>query len=114
MTSDTTTDAARHAQDRWEEEGRRIAPSLDSVAAVVVIGEDPDAAAAVALGVGRVQSRRRRVAIADLVGEVAPLQSLVRGDDPHGIVDSFLYGVSLNRIARPIERRAWIIEHREG
>lgn len=32
-----------------------------------------------------------------------PLQSLVTGDDPHGVVDSFLYGVSLNRIARQVD-----------
>ncbi|MEP6778643.1 MAG: hypothetical protein ABJC26_02045 [Gemmatimonadaceae bacterium] len=48
----------------------------------------------------------RRVAIADLVGEVPPLQSLVTGDDAHGISDSFLYGVSLNKIARPLEGSA--------
>ncbi|MEP6765665.1 MAG: SPOR domain-containing protein, partial [Gemmatimonadaceae bacterium] len=48
----------------------------------------------------------RRVAIADLVGEVPPLQSLVTGDDGHGISDSFLYGVSLNKIARPLEGSA--------
>ena len=33
-----------------------------------------------------------------------PLEALNRSDDPHGIADSFLYGVSLNRIARPGER----------
>ena len=98
-----SSDAARFAQERWEEEGRRVASALDGVAGAVVVGTDPDAAAAVALGIGRAQATRRRVAIGDLVGEVGPLQSLVRGDDPHGIVDSFLYGVSLNRIARPID-----------
>ena len=56
-----------------------------------------------ALGIAREHARRRRVAVADLVGEVAPLQSLVPGDDPHGVVDSFLYGVSLNKIARQVE-----------
>ena len=85
----------------WEEVGREIAPALDAASAVVVIGDDPVAAAEVALGAGRVQGARRRVAIGDLVGEVEPLQALVTGDDPHGLVDSFLYGVSLNKIARP-------------
>jgi hypothetical protein len=42
------------------------------------------------------------VAVADLVGEAPPLQRLVTGDDPHGISDSFLYGVSLNKIAQPV------------
>jgi hypothetical protein len=38
------------------------------------------------------------------VGEVGPLAALAaEDDDPHGISDSFLYGVSLNRIARPVE-----------
>lgn len=76
---------------------------LDGVAAVVVTGADPAAAAQVALGIGREQARRRRVAIADLVGELPPLQSLIQGDDVHGIVDSFLYGVSLNKIARQVD-----------
>jgi len=70
---------------------------------VVIVGDDPVAAAHVAIGIGRIQARHRRVAVADLVGEVGPLQSLVRGDDPHGIVDSFLYGVSLNKIARQVD-----------
>ena len=87
----------------WETAGRRSAALLDAVGAVVVTGTDPAAAAYVALGIGREQARRRRVAIADLVGELPPLQSLVHGDDIHGIVDSFLYGVSLNKIARQVD-----------
>jgi hypothetical protein len=67
-----------------------------------VIGDDPVATAHAAIGIGRMQARRRRVAIGDLVGEVGPLQALVTGDDPHGIIDSFHYGVSLNKIARPV------------
>jgi hypothetical protein len=87
----------------WHEEGRQIGPTLDAQCAIVVVGADPVATAQVALGIGRVQGSRRRVAIADLLGEAPPLQSLVHADDPHGIVDSFLYGVSLNRIAYPVE-----------
>jgi hypothetical protein len=98
MERDTERERVRQA---WEEVGRDLAPALDAASAVVVIGDDPVAAAEVALGAGRVQGARRRVAIGDLVGEVEPLQALVTGDDPHGLVDSFLYGVSLNRIARP-------------
>jgi hypothetical protein len=67
-----------------------------------VIGDDPIATAHAAIGIGRMQARRRRVALGDLIGEVEPLHSLVTGDDPHGIVDSFNYGVSLNKIARPV------------
>jgi hypothetical protein len=87
----------------WEEEGRKLAGELDKVSAVVVVGRDPVAAAKVALGIGRVQARRRRVAIGDLVGEISALQALVPPDEGHGLVDSFLYGVSLTKIAHPID-----------
>ena len=87
----------------WEVLGRNAASLLDSVNSVVIAAHDPAAAASFALGIARVHGSFRRVAIADLVGEVAPLQALVTGDDGHGISDSFLYGVSLNKIARPLE-----------
>ncbi len=86
----------------WENEGQRLSPLLDNVCATVIAGIDNAAAAAVAIGVARAQGMRRRVAIADLVGECPPLEALNRSDDPHGIADSFLYGVSLNKIARPV------------
>jgi hypothetical protein len=88
--------------DFWEPEGFRLGASLDFVHSLVVVGDDPVAAARVALGVARAQCGRRRVAIGDLLGEAAPLQALVEGDDPHGLTDSFAYGVSLNKIARPV------------
>ncbi|HEX5970725.1 MAG TPA: hypothetical protein VFY85_02295 [Gemmatimonadaceae bacterium] len=87
----------------WEQEGRQVGPTMDAQSAIVVVGADPVTTAQVALGIGRMQGSRRRVAIADLLGESPPLQSLVHADDPHGIVDSFMYGVSLNRIAYPVE-----------
>lgn len=87
----------------WEAEGREIAEVANALTMLVVAGEDPRAAAVVALGLGREQARRRRVAIADLVGEIPPLQQLVADDDPHGIVDSFTHGVSLTKIARQID-----------
>lgn len=86
----------------WEVEGRRLAPLLDDVFAVVIAANDPAAAASAALGVARVQGQRRRVAVADLIGESPAIEALLTGDDPHGIADSFLYGVSLNKIARPM------------
>jgi SPOR domain len=87
----------------WEALGAEAAASLDGMHALVLTGPDPVATAKVALGIGRSQSRTRRVAIGDLIGDVEPLQRLVTGDDPHGIVDSFLYGVSLNKIARQVD-----------
>ena len=87
----------------WEAEGGAIAPSLREKGALVVVATDPEVAGAVALGIGRAESRRRRVAIADLVGELPILHRHVTGDDPHGISDSFNFGVSLNRIAYPVD-----------
>ena len=88
----------------WLAEGERAAGALDAVHAVVVLGRDVDATAWIAIGLARGQSARRRVAIADMIGEVGPIMGLLRDDDdPHGIADSFLYGVSLNKIARPVD-----------
>ncbi len=87
----------------WEQQGQALSPLLDDVYATVIAGSDTDAAASIAIAIARVQGSRRRVAIADLVGECPPLESLLTGDDPHGVSDSFLYGVSLNKIARPID-----------
>ena len=86
----------------WEQEGQRLAPLLDDVYATVVAGADSGVAASIAIGLARAQSARRRVAIADLVGESLPLEALLTGDDPHGVSDSFLHGVSLNKIARAV------------
>ncbi|MFN4771700.1 MAG: SPOR domain-containing protein [Gemmatimonas sp.] len=87
----------------WEVEGRRQAPLLDGVCAVVIAATDPSIAVSMAVGIARAQGQRRRVAIADLIGEAPAIESQLIGDDPHGIADSFLYGVSLNRIARPMQ-----------
>ncbi|WP_434480348.1 SPOR domain-containing protein [Gemmatimonas sp.] len=87
----------------WEIEGRRLAPLLDSVCAVVIAANDPSVAVSVAIGVARTHGQRRRVAIADLIGESPAIETQLTGDDPHGIADSFLYGVSLNKIARPMQ-----------
>ena len=84
----------------WVDAGRQIAPTLGSYSAAVVSSSDPVAAAHVALGIGRAEEKKRRVVVADLVGDLSPLRALVEDDDPHGISDSFLYGVSLNRIDR--------------
>jgi hypothetical protein len=86
----------------WSEEGRRIGATLDAFHAIVVVGTDPEATAEAALGIARVQAVHRRVAIGDLLGEAPPIQALVRGDDPHGLVDSFEYGVSLSKIAQRV------------
>lgn len=86
----------------WQHEGRLVGESLDGLHAILVLGDDATATALVALGIGRTQGRRRRVAVADLLGDAPPIQELVSGDDAHGITDSFSFGVSLNRIAHPV------------
>ena len=89
------------APDPWEEEGRRLAPLFSGVGSAVVIANDPEMAARVAVGIARVACLERRVAIADLTGAAPTLVALAGDGDAHGITDSFLYGVSLNAVARP-------------
>ncbi|MDQ6870413.1 MAG: SPOR domain-containing protein [Gemmatimonadota bacterium] len=87
----------------WEDAGRQVAPVLGSYSAIVVVSSDPLAAAYVALGIALVEAGHRRSVVGDLVGDLPPLRSLVREEDPHGITDSFLYGVSLNKIGYDVE-----------
>jgi SPOR domain len=87
----------------WEDAGRQVAPVLGSYSAIVVISSDPLAAAYVALGIARAEAKHRRSVVGDLVGDLPPLRSLVREEEPHGITDSFLYGVSLNKIGYDVE-----------
>ena len=87
----------------WEDAGRQIAALLGSYSALVVTSGDPIAAAHVTLGIARAEASRRRVVIADLVGDLAPLTALLADDDIHGISDTILYGASVNKVARPVE-----------
>ena len=95
----------------WLAEGRELGLTLDHCHAIVVVGADPFATAQVALGIGRVQCQRRRVAVGDLIGDAPPLYELVPDEDVHGLVDSFMYGVSLNRVAYPVagERELFVM-----
>jgi SPOR domain len=86
-----------------DDEVERAAALLDDIRAAIVLGSDPVAAARAALSLGRVQARRRRVAVGDLVGELAPIEELVSAEGTHGLVDSFLYGVSLSKVAHPVD-----------
>jgi hypothetical protein len=87
-------------EDPWEEEGRRAAPMLSQVASAVVVGAEPDHAARVALGIARAEGARRRVALGDLVGDLAPLYATAGGEDAFGLSDCFRDGLSLNEVAR--------------
>jgi hypothetical protein len=98
----TLVDESRPGTAALANEGRRIGAGLDTRNAIVVVGRVPDDAAAVALGIGEVQSTKRRVVVADLAGDTPALARLTTSDDPHGLSDSFRYGVSLNRVAQPV------------
>lgn len=90
----------------WEDAGRQIAQILGSYSALIITSSDPVAAAHVALGIAAAEAKHRRVVVGDLVGDLPALRSLVKDEDPHGIADSFLYGVSLNKIGYEVEGRA--------
>jgi hypothetical protein len=90
----------------WEDAGRQIAPLLGSYSAVIITSSDPIAAAHVALGIALAEAKHKRVVVGDLIGDVPPLRSLVKDEDPHGISDSFLYGLSLNKIGYEVEGTA--------
>jgi hypothetical protein len=86
----------------WEAAGRALGAKLDRLHAIAVLGSNDADTACVALGIAKLQSRKRRVAIGDLLGDAPPLQSLVK-DDTHGLADVFEYGLSLDRVAQKVE-----------
>ena len=86
----------------WEKEGRRIAPLLEQNASIVVLAENTQLAAAVAVGIARAECIRRHVALGDLVGDSAPLYALAGGEDAMGLADCLRDGLPLNDIARPV------------
>jgi MinD-like ATPase involved in chromosome partitioning or flagellar assembly len=83
----------------WEAAGHELGESLNAHHAIVVVGIDPMTTGRVAIGIARAQAFKRRVAVGDLFAESPPIHELVHTNDPHGLVDSFLYGVSLSKIA---------------
>ncbi len=87
----------------WEASGRRAALSLPADAgALVVLGKDLESTAHAALGLARAIAETRQVALADLLGDSATLAALVDDRSAPGIADSFVHGVSLNQVARPV------------
>src|SRR3954465_1866739 len=92
----------RPSMSHWLTEGRTLGESLRRFTCIVVAGRDPDATADVALGIAEAQAVHRRVVLGDLLGDARRFAPLRTGDDPHGLVDAFHYGVSLSRIARPV------------
>jgi len=87
----------------YEGAGRQAGLALRGCSSVIVTSDDVVAAAHAAIGIALGESAHRLVMVADLAGETAPLQNLVRDDDSHGIYDSFEFGTSFVRIAREVE-----------
>ena len=83
----------------WADEGTRVASALNEVAAAIVTGRDPAAAAAVALGIARAHAPERRVAVADLVGGLAPLTPL---DEQPGLLECLRDGEPISGIGQPL------------
>ena len=86
----------------WAAAGERVSASLDHSSAVAVLGDDPAATGAVALGVARAQAAHRRVFLFDLLGEGRDLLPADAPDDFHGVSDMVHFGLSLARAARPV------------
>lgn len=97
-------DSPENIDEPFVAEGLRAGASLDAAHLVLVLGNDTRLTALAALGVARAQSGRRRVALGDLLGDAEPILELLDGGDPHGLADSFVYGVSLNKIARAVPK----------
>jgi hypothetical protein len=98
--------AARDYSAVWEAAGRRTGEACDGVFAVAVLGDDPVATAAAALGIARSQALRRRVVIADLLGGNSDLSMLVNDPEAPGVTDMLEFGVSLGRAAHRIAESA--------
>jgi hypothetical protein len=96
--------AAPNTASLWESAGQRAAPSLAGVSVAAVLGVDVDSTAAVALGLARAQSLRRRVVLCDLFEEGSAISHLVPDDDATGVSDVIEHGVSLGYAARHADR----------
>ena len=96
---------ASPAPSSWDDATREVAARLADRTCIVIIGERGDDVARVAIALAHAHVRSRRVAIVDAIGELPPLQKLLPRDaGPHGVIDHFLHGVSLRKIAHPVNR----------
>jgi hypothetical protein len=96
---------ASPAPKSWDDATREAAARLADRTCVVIIGERGNDVARVAIALAHAHVRSRRVAIVDAIGELPPLQKLLPRDaGRHGVIDHFLHGVSLRKIAHPVNR----------
>jgi hypothetical protein len=92
--------AARIEGPPFEGMPTRGAAALRNVSAAVVVGEQAVTTALVAIGAARGVARTRVVTIVDLIGDVPALRALAADDDPHGVADCFVYGISPKAVTR--------------
>jgi hypothetical protein len=78
----------------------RGAAALRNISAAVVVGEQAVTTALVAIGAARGVARTRVVTIVDLIGDVPALRALAADEDPHGVADCFVYGISPKAVTR--------------
>jgi hypothetical protein len=96
---------ASPAPSSWDDATREVAARLADRTCIVIIGKRGDDAARVAIALAHAHVPSRRVAIVDAIGELPPLQRLLPRDaGRHGVIDHFLHGVSLRKIAHPVNR----------
>lgn len=85
----------------WEAAGGRVSHAVDRHTAVAVLGDDPAATGAVALGVARAHAMSRRVFVLDLLGDGQGITAFDAAMmDAPGVSDMVHYGVSMGRAAR--------------
>ncbi len=77
-----------------------VADSLVGITSAVVVGESTPGTALAAIATARVIAQSRIVTIVDLIGNIAPLRALAEDDDPHGVSDCFVYGISPKAVTR--------------
>lgn len=85
--------------DAWAAEAARIADALEDVAAAAVIGRDGEVALIAALAIARAQRDGRRVAVADLVGD---LPGVSAPEGAPGLLECFRDGVPVSEIGLPL------------
>ncbi|HWZ58561.1 MAG TPA: hypothetical protein VNW46_06240 [Gemmatimonadaceae bacterium] len=93
-------DAARIEGPPFDGPTTRGAMALRGITAAVVVGDQAVTTALVAIGAARGVARTRTVTIVDLIGDVPALRALAADDDPHGVADCFVYGISPKAVTR--------------
>jgi hypothetical protein len=76
-------------------------PTIVGLSAVAVVGSEPTLTGAAALDLARAEARHRRVTVVDLIGDAPPLRAVAATEDPHGVADCFVYGLSFSAVSRP-------------